>query len=193
MEDMIVDLKVDLMVEGKGEGEKEWKAGKCGNCGERGEGMITSLMQERKWLMSLIISAISHFRSSPFNVEKKSSHWTEDNRSSLVMILPLLTSLVALRLIEAKHYLVETGNKSAKHQVDAVRHVLPIEAKEEYEWEILVLAFFLSISNSLETCPLKIGNPSKKRYFMVRLTKEWGGGVTPPCLTIGICENFGLF
>ena len=49
------------------------------------------------------------------------------------MILPLLTSLVALRLIEAKHYLVETGNKSAKHQVDAVRTVLPIEAKEEYK------------------------------------------------------------
>ena len=49
------------------------------------------------------------------------------------MILPLLSSFVALRLIEAKHYLVETGNKSAKHQVDAVRHVLPIEAKEEYE------------------------------------------------------------
>ena len=70
MVDMIVDLKVDLMVEGKGEGEKEWKAGKCGNCGERGEGMITSLMQERKWIMSLIISAISHFRSSPLNVER---------------------------------------------------------------------------------------------------------------------------
>ena len=38
--------------------------------GERGEGMFTSLMQERKWLMYLIISAISHFRSSPLNVER---------------------------------------------------------------------------------------------------------------------------
>ena len=53
---------------GRVEREKEWKAGKCGNCGERGEGMITSLMQERKWLMSLLISAISHFRPSPFTL-----------------------------------------------------------------------------------------------------------------------------
>ena len=56
---------------GKGEREKEWKAGKCGNCGERGEGMITSLMQERKWLMSLLISAISHFRPALLSTLKE--------------------------------------------------------------------------------------------------------------------------
>ena len=66
-----------VFVRGRGEGErkKKWKSGKCGNCGERGEGMITSLMQERKWLMSLLISAISHFRPSPFNVER--STWCD--------------------------------------------------------------------------------------------------------------------
>ena len=68
-------IVVFLRGRGKGEREKEWKAGKCGNCGERGEGMITSLMQERKWLMSLLISAISHFRPSPFNFER--STWCD--------------------------------------------------------------------------------------------------------------------
>ena len=60
------------------------------------------------------------------------------------MILPLLTSFIAINLMKAKHFLVETEN-------NAVRPVLPIEAKEyeEYEdkeenqtrgngWEILV-------------------------------------------------------
>ncbi len=50
-----------------------------------------------------------------------------------MMMLPLVTSLVALSLIQAKYLLIETKNNNTAHQVDAVRHVLPIKAKEEYK------------------------------------------------------------
>ena len=47
------------------------------------------------------------------------------------MMLPLLTSLIALNIIHANQFLVETEN--SEHQVDAERPVLPIKAKEEYK------------------------------------------------------------
>ena len=50
-----------------------------------------------------------------------------------MMILPLVTSLVAISLIQAKHFLIETENNNTANQVDAVRPGLPIEAKEEYK------------------------------------------------------------
>ena len=50
-----------------------------------------------------------------------------------MMMLPLLTFLMALKLIQGKHFLVETANKKKGHQVDAVRAVLPNEAKEQYK------------------------------------------------------------
>ena len=50
-----------------------------------------------------------------------------------MMMLPLVTSLVAISLIQAKHVLIETKNNNIEHQVDAERPVLPIEAKEEYK------------------------------------------------------------
>ena len=49
------------------------------------------------------------------------------------MLLPPLAFLMALNLIQTKHFLVETENKKEGHQVDAVGHVLPNEAKEEYK------------------------------------------------------------
>ena len=39
------------------------------------------------------------------------------------MMLPLLTTLVAISLTQSKHFLVETENKMTERQVDAVRHV----------------------------------------------------------------------
>ena len=50
-----------------------------------------------------------------------------------MMMLPLVTSLVAISLLQAKYLLIETKNNNKAHQVDVVRTVLPIEAKEEYE------------------------------------------------------------
>ena len=50
-----------------------------------------------------------------------------------MMMLPLVTSLVAISIIQAKHVLIETKNNNIEHQVDAGRPVLPIEAKEEYK------------------------------------------------------------
>ena len=50
-----------------------------------------------------------------------------------MMLLPPLAFLMALNLIQMKHFLVETENKKEGHQVDAVGHVLPNEAKEEYK------------------------------------------------------------
>ena len=50
-----------------------------------------------------------------------------------MMMLPLVTSLIALSLIQAKHLLIETKNNSTAHQVGAVIPVLPIKAKEEYK------------------------------------------------------------
>ena len=50
-----------------------------------------------------------------------------------MMMLPLVTSLVVLSLIQAEHFLIETENNNIEHQVDAGRPVLPIEAKEEYK------------------------------------------------------------
>ena len=50
-----------------------------------------------------------------------------------MMLLPPLAFLMALNLIQTKHFLVETENKKEGHQVDAVGHVLPNEAKEEYK------------------------------------------------------------
>ena len=44
-------------------------AGKCGNCGERGEGVITLFDAGAEMAYVPIISAKSNFRSSPFNVE----------------------------------------------------------------------------------------------------------------------------
>ena len=49
-----------------------------------------------------------------------------------MMMLPLVTSLVAISLIQANHFLIETKNNNKAHQVDVVRP-LPIEAKEEYK------------------------------------------------------------
>ena len=50
-----------------------------------------------------------------------------------MMMLPLVTSLVALSLIQAKHFLIETEDSNTANQVGAVRPDLPIEAKEEYK------------------------------------------------------------
>ena len=50
-----------------------------------------------------------------------------------MMMLPLVTSLVAISLLQAKHYLIETKNNTIAHQVGAMRPVLPIKAKEEYK------------------------------------------------------------
>ena len=50
-----------------------------------------------------------------------------------MMMLPLVTYLVAISLIQANHFLIETKNNNKAHQVDVVRTVLPIEAKEEYK------------------------------------------------------------
>ena len=55
-----------------------------------------------------------------------------------MMMLPLVTSLVAISLLQAKHYLIETKNNNTAHQVHAVRPDLPIEAKEEYKSPIEV-------------------------------------------------------
>ena len=50
------------------------------------------------------------------------------------MLLPPLAFLMALNLIQTKHFLVETENKKEGHQVDAVRSVqFPNETKEEYK------------------------------------------------------------
>ena len=49
------------------------------------------------------------------------------------MMLPLVTSLVVLSLIQAEHFLIETKNNNTAHQVNAARPVLPIKAKEEYK------------------------------------------------------------
>ena len=50
------------------------------------------------------------------------------------MMLPLVTSLVAISLIQANHFLIETKNNNKANQVDAaVRPVLPIDTKEEYK------------------------------------------------------------
>ena len=48
-------------------------------------------------------------------------------------ILHLLTSLIALNLIQSKHFLVETENKMAARQINAVTPDLPKKAKEEYK------------------------------------------------------------
>ena len=50
-----------------------------------------------------------------------------------MMMLPLVTSLVVLSLIQARHLLIETKDNKIAHQVGAVRPVLPIKAKEEYK------------------------------------------------------------
>ena len=50
-----------------------------------------------------------------------------------MMMIPLLAFLMAVNLTQTKHFLVETENKKEGHQVDAVGHVLPNEAKEEYK------------------------------------------------------------
>ena len=55
------------------------------------------------------------------------------NRSSLVMLLPLLTSLIAVSLIQAKHFLVETENKMTARKIDAVSPVLPKEARKKHK------------------------------------------------------------
>ena len=52
--------------------------------------------------------------------DHSSSHWTEDNWT--IMILPLLISLIAPNLVQAKHFLVETeDNKDEdnKENLDA--------------------------------------------------------------------------
>ncbi len=48
-------------------------------------------------------------------------------------MLPLVTSLVAINLIQAKYLLIETKNNNKANQVGAVRPGLPIKAKEEYK------------------------------------------------------------
>ena len=50
-----------------------------------------------------------------------------------MMMLPLVTSLVALNLIQAKYLLIETKNNNKANQVNVVRPALSIEAKEEYK------------------------------------------------------------
>ena len=50
-----------------------------------------------------------------------------------MMMLPLVTSLVAISLLQAKYLLIETKNNNKANQVGAVRPGLPIEAKEKYK------------------------------------------------------------
>ena len=50
-----------------------------------------------------------------------------------MMMLPLVTSLVVLSLIQARNLLIETKDNKIAHQVGAVRPVLPIKAKEEHK------------------------------------------------------------
>ena len=40
-----------------------------------------------------------------------------------MMILPLVTSLIALHLIQAKHYLIETEEKKPERHVDYQRQI----------------------------------------------------------------------
>ena len=40
------------------------------------------------------------------------------------MLLPLLTSLIVLNTIQAKHFLIETENKKVHRHVNAVIHLL---------------------------------------------------------------------
>ena len=53
------------------------------------------------------------------------------------MILPLLVSLIAFNLLQAKHLLIETEDNSeaepmTKEEVEALLSVIPEEAKEIY-------------------------------------------------------------
>ena len=68
-----------------------------------------------------------------FQVDQE--HRTEDNWAS--MILPLLFSLIAFNLLQAKHLLIETEDNSeaepmSKEEVEALLSVIPKEAKEAY-------------------------------------------------------------
>ena len=68
-----------------------------------------------------------------FQVDQE--HRTEDNWAS--MILPLLVSLIAFNLLQAKHLLIETEDNSeaepmTKEEVEALLSVIPKEAKEAY-------------------------------------------------------------
>ena len=68
-----------------------------------------------------------------FQVDQE--HRTEDNWAS--MIHPLLVSLIAFNLLQAKHLLIETEDNSeaepmTKEEVEALLSVIPEEAKEIY-------------------------------------------------------------
>ena len=69
--------------------------------------------------------------------DHSSSHWTEDNWT--IMILPLLISLIALNLVQAKYFLVETEDNEedrlldllTEKQVSAIIDAFPDPKKAE--------------------------------------------------------------
>ena len=67
--------------------------------------------------------------SSWLYIPGASSHRSEDNWT-IMMILPLVTSLIALHLIQAKNLLIETEEKNPERQVDAEKLVRYIYIKK---------------------------------------------------------------